>query len=133
MINQRKKLKLKKLKLKITQKKTLDSATNTDVSFSPISVVLSSKRLIKDLKYLCDFNHTGTLEIYHFLYNKHCPKRLSFSYEGMVARSQLTHNSSIGLKQVKPLKNEAIAAHRSRFSKDQIYIDVFSYCIVNTW
>ena len=88
MINQRKKLKLKKLKLKITQKKTLDSATNTDVSFSPISVVLASKRLIKDLKYLCDFNHTGTLEIYHFLYNKHCPKRLSFSYEGMVARSQ---------------------------------------------
>ena len=37
------------LKLKITKKKTLDSATNTDVSFSPISVVLSSKRLIKDL------------------------------------------------------------------------------------
>ena len=93
----------------------------------------SFNRLDNDLKYLCRFNNNGTLEIYHSLYNKYCPKRLSFSYEGMVARSQLTHNSSIGLKQVKPLKNEAIAAHRSRFSKDQIYIDVFSYCIVNTW
>ena len=162
----------------------------TESSFNQLKVIIASKRLIKDLKYLCDFNHTGTLEIYHSLYNKYCPKRLSFSYEGMVARSQLAvmdHNSSIGLKQdetkkgekrfklvfsritqtwvtkpikekkdksylqymvdevfylrssgetysvaslpkspknigpvdkVKPLKNEAIAAHRSRFSKE---------------
>ena len=81
----------------------------TESSFNQLKVVIASKRLIKDLKYLCDFNHTGTLEIYHSLYNKYCPKRLSFSYEGMVARSQLAvmdHNSSIGLKQDETKKGE---------------------------
>ena len=71
-------------------------------SFRALKEIIASNNLIKDLKYLSDFNHTGTLEIYHSLYNKYCPKRLSFSYEGMVARSQLAvmdHNSSIGLQQ----------------------------------
>ena len=52
--------------------------------------------LIRDLKYLVGFHHTGNLEVYHALYNKYCPKRLHFSYNGMIARSQLAildHNS----------------------------------------
>ena len=43
----------------------------TESSFNQLKVIIASKRLIKDLKYLCDFNHTDTLEIYHSLYNKY--------------------------------------------------------------
>ena len=41
---------------------------------------------------MTDFNHTGTLEIYHSLYNKSCPV--------MIARTQLAaidFNSGVGL------------------------------------
>ena len=81
----------------------------TESSYLRLKEIVNSSRLIKDLKYLCDFNRTGTLEIYHSLYNKYCPKWSSFSYEGMVARSQLAvmdHNSSIGLKQDETKKGE---------------------------
>ena len=77
-------------------------------SFRQLKEIISSNSLIKDLKYLTEFNYTGTLEIYHSLYNKDCPKRLSFSY-GMVAQSQLAvmdHNSSIGLQQDQTKKGE---------------------------
>ena len=43
-----------------------------------------------------------TLEIYHSLYNKYCPKRLHFSYNGMIARPQLAvldFNSGVGPQQ----------------------------------
>ena len=38
---------------------------------------------------MTDFNHTGTLEVYHSLYNKYSPKRLHFSYPVMIVRAQL--------------------------------------------
>ena len=38
---------------------------------------------------MTDFNHTGTLEVYHSLYNKCSPKRLHFSYPVMIIRGQL--------------------------------------------
>ena len=47
------------------------------------------KRLPNDLKYLPNFNHTVPSKFYYSLYNKYCPKRLHFSYEGRIARSQL--------------------------------------------
>lgn len=62
--------------------------------------MVKNKTLLSDLKYLKNFNHTGSLEVYHSLYNKYCPKRLHFSYEGMIARSQLAvldFNSGVGL------------------------------------
>ena len=54
-----------------------------------IWVCCSDKRLLNDLKYVTDFNHTDTLEVYHSLYNKYSPKRLHFSYPFMIARVQL--------------------------------------------
>ena len=41
-------------------------------------------------------NEMVELEVFHSLYNLYCPKRISFSYEGMYARTQLAvmdHNS----------------------------------------
>ena len=72
-----------------------------------LSAIVQDKGLISDLKYLTQFSHTGTLEVYHSLYNKYCPKRLHFSYNGMIARSQLAvldFNSGVGLAQAKTKK-----------------------------
>ena len=71
-------------------------------SYLALEKVVLNKYLLADLKYLTDFNHTGTLEVYHSLYNKYCPKRLHFSYHGMIARSQLAvldFNSGVGAQQ----------------------------------
>ena len=38
---------------------------------------------------LTKFCHTGNLEVFHNVMLKYVPKRVSFSYEGMVARSML--------------------------------------------
>ena len=51
-------------------------------------VVLQPK-LINDLARLTEFCHTGGLEVYHSMLLKYCPKREHFSYNGMVARTQL--------------------------------------------
>ena len=45
--------------------------------------------LLSDLKHLTNFSHTGSLEVYHSSYNKWLPKSTHFSYQGMIARSQL--------------------------------------------
>lgn len=46
-------------------------------------------KLLKDLARLTDFCHTSRLEVYHSIMLKYCSKREHFSYQGMVARTQL--------------------------------------------
>ena len=56
------------------------------------------------LKFLRKFNHTGTLEVYHSLYDKYYPKRLHFSLRGMIARAELAVldlNCGVGVGQAK--------------------------------
>ena len=58
--------------------------------------------LLKDLPHLTAFSHTGSLEVFHALLNKYAPKRLHFSYPGMVMRTQLAvidHNEHVGRQQ----------------------------------
>ena len=56
------------------------------------------EKLLNELKYFTNLNHTGgTLEVYHSLYNKYCPKCLHFSYESMIARSVLNLNADLGV------------------------------------
>ena len=62
--------------------------------------VVFNKKLLKDLKLVTEFHHTGNLEVYHSM--KYCPKRQHFSHEGMVARTQLAaldHNHNCSRKQ----------------------------------
>ena len=69
---------------------------------SALKSVILDKRLLNDLPFLTKFKHSGSLEVFHSLMLKYCPKRLCFSYEGMYARTQLAvldHNSGIGRKQ----------------------------------
>ena len=71
-------------------------------AFTTLERVVKEKRLLNDLKYLTNFNHIGTLEIYHSLYGKYCSKRLHFSYKGMIVHSQLAvldFSAGVGLKQ----------------------------------
>ena len=84
----------------------------------PLEKVVKNKALLSDLKYLRNFNHTGSLEVYHSLYNKYCPKRLHFSYEGMIARSQLAvldFNSGVGLGQAETSQGKL--QYKQQFSR----------------
>ena len=62
-----------------------------------LEVVVANQKLLKDLAKLTEFHHTCQLESYHSLMTKHRPKRVHFSYNGMVARTQLAivdHNTN---------------------------------------
>ena len=87
-------------------------------AYAALQQIVTDKTLLKDLKHLTDFNHTGTLEVYHSLYNKYSPKRLHFSYQGMIARAQLAvldFNAGVGLEQSKNKNGELRFKHQ--FSK----------------
>ena len=92
-------------------------------AYAALKKIVLDKRLLNDLKYLTDFNHTDILEVYHSLYNKYSPKRLHFSYPDMIARAQLTvldFNSGAGL------------AHRKNKQGDLQYKHQFSK-ITQSW
>lgn len=74
----------------------------TSDAFKALQEIVLSKSLLADMKHMTQFSHTGTLEVYHALYNKWLPKSLHFSYQGMLTRSQLAaldFNSGSMLKQ----------------------------------
>ncbi|XP_057298998.1 uncharacterized protein LOC130629703 [Hydractinia symbiolongicarpus] len=82
-----------------TQKKWL---TEESPAYIALEKIVNEKQLLNDLKHVADFKHTGQLEVYNSLLNKYCPKRLAFSYAGMVARTQLAvldHNSGVERQQ----------------------------------
>ena len=64
--------------------------------------VVCNKNLLRDIKILTGFQHTGALEVFHSLLLKYCPKRQHFSYIGMQARIELAildHNYNTNRKQ----------------------------------
>ena len=78
-------------------------------SFLTLEKIVKCQYLLGDLKHLTNFNHTGTLEVYHSVYNKYYPKRLHFSYPAMIARAELAaldFNARLGLRHAKTRKGE---------------------------
>ena len=64
---------------------------------------------IKDLAKLTDFCHSGRLEVYHAMMLKYCSRREHFSYQGMVARTQLAaldNNANTGRNQARAQAGE---------------------------
>ena len=57
--------------------------------YTELEGVANEKALLKYFKHVSAFRHTGQLEVYHSLINKFYPKRLSFSYLGMITRTKL--------------------------------------------
>ena len=58
--------------------------------------------LLRDIEKLSGFHHTGSLEVFHSLLLKYCPKRQHFSYVEMQARIELAildHNYNVQQKQ----------------------------------
>ena len=51
--------------------------------------MVENKKILANIKYLSKFCHTGNLEVFHSVLNKYCPKRLHFTLEGMITRTQL--------------------------------------------
>lgn len=63
-----------------------------------LTAIVCDKRLLKDIRQLNLFCHTGDLETYHSMMLKYVPKRLAFRYAQMVARTQLAvldHNFNL--------------------------------------
>ena len=63
-----------------------------------LTKVVLNKKILKDLQHLTKFSHTSCLEVYHALRIKYAPKRIHYSWEGQVMRSELAiidHNTSV--------------------------------------
>ena len=91
-----------------------------------LSCIVRKPRLVKDIRMLASFCHTGILESFHSLVLKYAPKRHEFDYNQMEARLQLAvldHNYNANRQQAiikKPrirtgLKGES--RYRTRYSK----------------
>ena len=64
--------------------------------------VVLDKRLVKDIRQLSEFCHTGSLEVYHSLMTNYVPKHQEFDQDQMTARSAfaaLAHNMSVNRRQ----------------------------------
>ena len=72
------------------------------VAHNALRKVVLQDTLLRDMKKLTGFHHTGSLEVFHSLLLKYCPKRQHFSYVGMQARIELAildHNYNTQRKQ----------------------------------
>ena len=67
---------------------------------------------------LVKFKHSGNLEVFHYLLNKFSPKRIPFTYEGMIARTQLPildHNCGVSRKQI--LDEQGVGKINTQYTK----------------
>ena len=90
----------------------------TSESFKALQDIVFSNSILKDLSSLTKFSHTGTLEVYHSLYNRWLPKSIHFSFHGMIARTQLAildFNSGSNLNQA--TTKEGKKRYNTSFSK----------------
>ena len=62
---------------------------NPSEAFVALQNFILDKNLLGDLKHLTNISHTGSLEVCHSSYNKWLTKSTHFSYQGMIASSQL--------------------------------------------
>ncbi|KAI2667129.1 11S globulin [Labeo rohita] len=71
-------------------------------AFRALTELVEEKTLLRDLRQMALFKHTGSLEVFHNVTLKYAPKRLHFAYDSMRARTELAiidHNMNIGRKQ----------------------------------
>lgn len=86
-----------------------ESGWHTDLHCVALEKIVKIQYLLRDLKHLTNFNHTGTLEVYLSVYNKYCPKWLDFAYPVIIAKAELAaldFRAGVGLQQTTAKKAE---------------------------
>ena len=75
-------------------------------------------------EFAVEFSHTGNLEVFHLLLLKYCPKRLHFSFYGMIARTQLAIlHFNQAMKAGHAITKNNIPRYKLQFSKvSQAYV-----------
>ena len=74
----------------ISQVKTRTTGQRAEMAQNRFTInVVEIKTILADIKYLSKFCQVGNLGILHSVLNKYCPKRLHFTLEGLIARTQL--------------------------------------------
>ena len=101
----------------IKEKVWLKTGTAAHVA---LEEVVYNKKLLKDLKLVTEFHHTGSLEVYHSMMLNYCPKRQHFGNEEMIARTQLA-----------ALDNVAVVKHGS--SQDSLWYNLVFPKVRKTW
>ncbi|CAH2293317.1 PREDICTED: uncharacterized protein LOC100485380 [Pelobates cultripes] len=84
------------------------------VAYSKLRSFVTDSKLEKDFPHLVHFCHLGSLEVFHSLVLKYRPKRVHFTMDGMVARTQLAvlaHNANIGREQATIHKEQEGSGH----------------------
>ena len=96
----------------------------TPSSFRTLKKITTEKLFFSDMQYLTDFLHTGNLEVFHSLLLKYCPKRLHFSFHGMIARTQLAIlHLNQAMKSEQAVTGDRIPRYKHQFSKiTKIYV-----------
>lgn len=73
--------------------------TPDSAAHNALKSIILNRSLLKDIRQLNEFCHTGNLEVYHSLMTKYCPKRQEFDSVQMYARTALAvldHNRGTG-------------------------------------
>ncbi|XP_076128018.1 uncharacterized protein LOC143109247 [Alosa pseudoharengus] len=68
-------------------------------AFRALKELVLEKTLLRDLRQMALFKHTGSLEAFHNVTLKYAPKRLHFTYDSMRARTELAimdYNVNVG-------------------------------------
>ena len=90
----------------------------TSSSFITLKKITTEKLFFSDMQYFTDFLHTGNLEVFHSLLLKYCPKRLHFSFHGMIARTQLAIlHFNQAMKSEQAVTRDRIPRYKHQFSK----------------
>ncbi|XP_063076993.1 uncharacterized protein LOC134466993 [Engraulis encrasicolus] len=87
-------------------------------AFQALTGLVMDKNLLRDLRQMTLFKHTGSLEVYHSVILKYAEKRLHFSYDSMRARSQLAildHNNN--LERPQATTQDGQARYKAAYSK----------------
>ncbi|XP_071992171.1 uncharacterized protein [Engystomops pustulosus] len=84
--------------------------------------VIDNPTLLRDIRHLTFFCHTGNLEIFHSTTLKYRPKRIHYNHDSMVARTELSaldHNYNVGRRQAtaRGFDGEEKEKYRVEYSK----------------
>ena len=58
-------------------------------AYVEVEKIVKKRKTLTDLKHCTKFMHSGNLEVFHSVLLKFCPKRIHFSLNGMIARTEL--------------------------------------------